>query len=207
MKEIVLLCDGEFPERPELVALMKKLPVVCCDGSAAKLLGICVTPCAIVGDMDSLSSDLQEQYASLIHRVSEQDSNDLYKAFRWCLKQGYEKIHILGATGLREDHMLGNMSLCDQLAREYSELEFIVYSGYGCFVHVKSGRTSFKTYRGQVISIFDWKAEARITSQGLDFGLNKLCLKNLSSGTLNRASGDEMVLEVEGGELMVFLSY
>ena len=50
-------------------------------------------------------------YTALIHRETEQETNDLSKAFRYCLKRGWKKLFILGATGKREDHTMGNISL------------------------------------------------------------------------------------------------
>ena len=47
----------------------------------------------------------------MIVHVTEQETNDLNKAFRYCLANGWTDIVILGATGKREDHTLGNIGL------------------------------------------------------------------------------------------------
>ena len=68
-------------------------------------------PEAIVGDLDSLSPEIAERFADRLYQDSEQDTNDLTKAVRWCIDKGYEEIVILGATGKREDHTIANISL------------------------------------------------------------------------------------------------
>ncbi len=50
----------------------------------------------IVGDGDSLLPDIKERYASLIHSEAEQETNDLSKAFRFCLSQERKRITIMG---------------------------------------------------------------------------------------------------------------
>ena len=68
-------------------------------------------PDAIVGDGDSLPEALKQQYAHLLHLEDEQDYNDMTKATRFCMQRGARKIAYIGATGKREDHTLGNISL------------------------------------------------------------------------------------------------
>lgn len=59
----------------------------CCDGAANTYLRFGKMPAAIVGDGDSLLPEIKERYVHLIHRETEQDTNDLSKAFRFCLSQ------------------------------------------------------------------------------------------------------------------------
>ncbi len=61
--------------------------------------------------MDSIPGDLREKYAGKIITIKDQEINDLTKAVYFAQNVGQEEIVILGATGLREDHTLGNISL------------------------------------------------------------------------------------------------
>ena len=108
----VIVADGSFPvhEIP-LGYLEKASKIVCCDGSAESLIKAGFEPDAIVGDMDSLSAELAGKYKDKIFRDSGQDTNDLTKAVTWCTKKNYTDLVIVGATGKREDHTLGNISL------------------------------------------------------------------------------------------------
>ena len=79
----VIVANGNFPVHPAPLSFLKnKLPVVCCDGAVRKLLHAGGMPTVIVGDCDSLTEDEKQQYASIICKISEQDTNDLTKAVR-----------------------------------------------------------------------------------------------------------------------------
>ena len=111
---IVILADGNYPTATYPLQLLKEADyVVCCDASVLKLQGI--SPSYIVGDMDTLSAGNAEKYKDIIHKSSCQETNDQTKAFSFALGLVPEgccaDIHILGTTGGREDHTLGNISL------------------------------------------------------------------------------------------------
>ena len=110
--QTIILADGDFPSSSLAKEWLRECPyVVCCDGAVNTYLRFGKMPAAIVGDGDSLLPEIKERYVHLIHRETEQDTNDLSKAFRFCLSQGRRDITIMGATGKREDHTLGNISL------------------------------------------------------------------------------------------------
>lgn len=107
--DAVILANGAFPTAEEPLRLLREAPyVVCCDG-AARHWPQCD---AIVGDGDSVPEELR----SRLIQIDEQEDNDLTKATRYCLSRGMRRIAYLGATGLREDHTLGNISLMARYA-------------------------------------------------------------------------------------------
>ena len=85
----IILANGSFPERPALLAMLREAErVVCCDGAALSLLKFGRIPDAVVGDLDSLPAPPKE-LDGRIFRVSEQETNDLAKAFRHCVRNGW----------------------------------------------------------------------------------------------------------------------
>ena len=50
LPEVVILADGNFPRTCSAVEMLKRLPIVCCDGATGKLLRHGYKPHAIVGD-------------------------------------------------------------------------------------------------------------------------------------------------------------
>ena len=60
--DAVVLANGEFPRNELPLSLLRSgLPVVCCDGAAAKSLDAGIMPTAVVGDGDSLPKALKER--------------------------------------------------------------------------------------------------------------------------------------------------
>ena len=138
MNSVVILCNGAFPTQPYPLHLLDSAEgVVCCDGALVKWLERTPSarPLMVVGDMDSLPKELQERFSSCIFHETEQDYNDLTKAMRWVLREHPEvsEITILGATGLREDHTIGNLGLLMEYTRmfELGERRVSMVSDYG----------------------------------------------------------------------------
>jgi thiamine pyrophosphokinase len=200
----VILANGDFPSSARaLAALRRAARIVCCDGAAVKLRKAGLEAAAIVGDLDSLPASERRAQAGRVVRDSGQDDNDLSKAFRYCLRQGWREILFLGATGLREDHALGNISLLADFAREASVR---MLTDHGEFVPVlKSGRLACRP--GQAISIFSLDPATAVTSRGLAYPLRSLRLSRWWQATLNSATGREFSLGFKGGPLLVYLAY
>ncbi len=206
MKSYIILADGEFPKHPVAVELLRSASgIVCCDGSAAKLIEKGFAPDAIVGDMDSLNSDFQQQYREIIHRDPDQETNDLTKAFEYTLTLSPDKIHILGATGLREDHTLGNISLLASYS-EKTRIPLEMYTDYGKFFSIE-GDVEISIKKGDQISLFALDPRTRIISEGLKFPLREVIFDSWWKGTLNEASSNLVKLSINEGKVIVFQPY
>ena len=110
--EAVILGNGDYPSHPYPLNVLRQAPyVVCCDGAADEYIRHGFLPDAIIGDGDSLSSENREKLATIFHQIKDQETNDQTKAVRFLKAQGKRQIAIIGGTGKREDHTLGNISL------------------------------------------------------------------------------------------------
>lgn len=201
-KAVVILANGSFPGTDIPLGYLNNADrIVCCDGSVEALLNYGLEPWAIVGDMDSISDDLKRRFEDRIHHSADQLTNDLTKAVRYCLINDITDVIILGATGQREDHTVGNISLL----ADYSEsLSVMIVSDYGFFIPVMSGRR-ISSWQGQQISVFSVDKGSRITSVNLKYPLCDTELKNWWMGTLNESSSDHFILKFDSGRVIVFL--
>jgi thiamine pyrophosphokinase len=148
-----------------------------------------------VGDLDSLPADLRLLYADRLHHIAEQESNDLTKAVRYASGAGHREALILGATGLREDHTLGNISLLLDYANIMDRIEML--TDYGLFTPVRRNAV-FETQPGRQVSIFAPRPGVRITSSGLRWPLNDRLLDTWWQGSLNEALSNEFSIAVSG---------
>lgn len=199
MLEAVILANGNFPNSPETLETLNHASYVCCcDGAAEKLIAYGRIPNAIVGDGDSLSEEIRKEYKAIIHIIKEQEFNDLTKATRFCISQGAKKITYLGATGQREDHTLGNISLLSFYHEEFG-IEVSMLTDYGVFQTGNSGFTEFRSFPGQQISIFNISCST-IISEGLRW--QTYAYKQLWQGTLNEATGHSFTLKTDGNYIV-----
>jgi len=200
----VILADGSFPEHEIPLGYLRNAEkIICCDGSADQLVKAGFIPYAIVGDLDSVSKNVSDKYSDRLFLEDDQETNDLTKAVRWCIGKNYKDLVILGATGKREDHTIGNISLLIEYA---SEAEVIMVTDAGIIrPFLKSCK--FSSVQGQNVSIFSVNPETEITSRGLVYPLVRKKLRNWWEATLNEASGDRVELEFSGGSVIVFLKF
>lgn len=204
MEKTVILADGRFPEHEiPLRYLTKAERIVCCDGAVKALIRSGLQPFAIVGDCDSLTPDIIGKYQEIIFRIDEQETNDLTKSVNWCLERGYNDLIILGATGKREDHTIGNISLLTEYAKSAN---VIMVTDSGIFQPVLKTET-FISFPGQYISVFSINPETEITSVGLKYPLLKRKLRNWWEATLNESDGESFTLQFTGGPLIVFMKF
>ena len=203
MKKVdaIILANGDYPSADVPVQLLKEAPyVVCCDGGANEYIEKGYTPDIIIGDGDSLSEENRRLYADLIHHNPDQETNDQTKAIQFLLSQGKKRIAIVGATGKREDHTIGNISLLMEYMR--MGVEVCMYTDYGVFVPCKD-TCVFECRPGQQVSIFNFTAK-RLKSKGLAYPIYDFT--SWWQGTLNRCTDASFTIEAEG-EYLVFLNY
>ena len=196
---IVILADGNYPTAKYPLSLLRDADyIICCYASVLKLKDI--APNYIVGDMDTLPAEYKAQYRDIIVQSSCQETNDQTKAFRWVLDNlsNVGSIYILGATGEREDHTIGNISLLTEYARSYDldamgiTLEMV--SDYSTIFAI-TDTCEMECGEGRKVSIFSPDNSLRIKSQGLEWPTDDVVFDNWWKATLNRASQDNVRLE------------
>ena len=199
----VLLANGLFPTHAKPLALLRNASrIVCCDGAANTLLTQepALSPIAIVGDGDSLSACAREKWSARCVRYDCQETNDLEKAFRYCLQQGWTDLMILGATGKREDHTLGNLALLAAFSHEAK----VCMVTDDCLITPVARETTLTCAPQQPVSFIACDPRVQLTVEGVHYPVRELVLSQWSTATLNRATGDSIRVMPSGGTVLVF---
>ena len=190
----VVVANGLFPTHPiPLSVLHEAKYIVCCDGAANDFISNFGIPDAIVGDCDSISPENKIRFQDRLYPDPDQYTNDLTKAVNFCISRGIKDIIIIGATGKREDHTLGNISL---LAEYRLRVSVIMITDYGRFTPIHN-ETTFASRAGQQVSIFCIDSKP-ITLTGLKYPLENVLLTNWWEGTLNESLGQEFTVSTQG---------
>ena len=205
-RTVVIICDGQFPKTEYPRYLMKTADfTICCDGALTKYLrhsknifGFERRPDMVIGDMDTLPAAMQKKHADIIIKETEQEHNDQTKAVRWALKNipDIDHIYILGATGGRIDHTIGNASLLMEYTRlfDLGEIGITMVSDNGTAFAVND-TIEFDCGIGRQVSIFSPDNSLRIKSSGLEYPTDEVVFDNWWKATLNKASSDTVRLE------------
>lgn len=199
--EAVILGNGDYPSHPYPLNVLRQAPyVVCCDGAADEYIRHGFLPDAIIGDGDSLSPENREKFATIFHQVKDQETNDQTKAVRFLKAQGKQQIAIIGGTGKREDHTLGNISLLTDYMQEGLKVRMI--TDHGIFIPACNTQV-FTSEPGQQVSIFNFGAKG-LKAEGLIYPLSDF--NNWWQGTLNETSGTKFRIQAIG-MYIIFLNF
>ena len=192
--DAVILANGTFPSHPIPLGIVHHaVHLIACDGA----IRLAPQAEAVVGDGDSVPPE----YHDRLILIEEQEDNDLTKATRHCLAQGWQRIAYLGCTGKREDHTLGNIGLLMRYFRDMG-VEGVMFTDQGVFTPARGDRT-FPSWPRQQVSIFNFGCH-QIRSEGLRW--NSYAFEEWWQGTLNEALGDQFTLSADG-YYMVFQTY
>ena len=200
----VILANGDFPKHDiPLELLYNAEQIVCCDGATQSLLDVGLKPHFIIGDLDSISEDIKKEFSNILVYSAEQETNDLTKAVQFCIENNRKEITILGATGKREDHTLGNLSL---LVDYVEKTDVQRLTDYGIFTPLLKTST-LESYRGQQVSIFSMTPETVFTFHHLRYPVRNRRLDCWWQGTLNEAENNRFKIEFDKGKVLVFRGY
>ena len=205
-KTVVIICDGQFPKTEYPRYLIRTADfIICCDGAlrkfmrnSAAIFGEERLPDLVTGDMDTLPASWQKKYADIIVKEAEQEHNDQTKAVRWALNNisGIGNIYLLGSTGGRADHTIGNLSLLMEYTLMFdlggTVIEAVADEGT---MFAVNDTVEFDCGTGRSVSIFSPDKSLNIKSTGLEYQTDGVIFDNWWKATLNRASQDNVRLE------------
>ena len=200
----IILANGNFPSHKiPLDFLFNAEQIICCDGATQNLLNVGLKPDFIIGDLDSISEEIKFEYSSILLHCAEQETNDLTKAINFCIENNRTEITILGATGKREDHTLGNLSLLSDYAKR---VKVQLLTDDGIFTPLLKSNT-LESYPGEQVSIFSLNPETVFTFHHLHYPVENRKLTSWWQGTLNEANSNFFKINFNTGNVLVFRKY
>ena len=180
--------------------------LIACDGAWRTAISLGRVPDIVVGDGDSIGPDGRAELARRnipIAALSEQDTNDLCKAFRYAVDSFPDEndVSILGATGLREDHSIGNIFHLVDFAEALrcrrtgdAHAKIAMATDHGVFEPVLPPGGSWESAPDHPVSVFAPQPGTEMTSEGLRWPLDGVAFDSLWRGTLNRTVGGSFAI-------------
>ncbi|MBE6044134.1 thiamine diphosphokinase [Clostridium thermopalmarium] len=114
--KVVIVSGGKAPSYDIVKQELKGSScLICADSGANCLYEYNISPNIIVGDLDSINHDALDFFVkkniNIIKYPREKDFTDTEAAVDKAIELGAREITILGATGSRIDHILGNIGI------------------------------------------------------------------------------------------------
>tara|TARA_B100001758_G_C18299958_1_gene551776 strand:- start:18 stop:650 length:633 start_codon:yes stop_codon:yes gene_type:complete len=202
----LIIADGHWPEEEIWRPLVKNANhVVACDGAAHQCLENHVEIQTIIGDMDSLSKEIQSQIQTettvQFLRQDGQDENDLVKALKWVKNRGASSIEVIGIEGGDLAHQFAALfALCEiptnaRLHTSKSTIELLSKEGYkNCSIE-----------KGTLFSLFSIGDVQGIQITGAKWNLKDGTLHPGTQGLHNQTQDECLEIEFTSGQLLLFL--
>jgi len=201
--KVVLFINGDAPK--SLPDLEKYTFIACTDGAFhyLKRLGFPLQKLDFIsGDFDSHSGADEEVYEDKFIYTPDQNKTDFHKALDIILDKGYQNIDVFGGSGGEQDHFLGNLTVAYSFKEKLNIKFYDEFSEY--FFVPKS--VVLKNVKDKLISLYPFPIVENITTKGLNWSLNDENLSVITRiGTRNFATEDEVFIEYEKGDLLVFI--
>ena len=200
----LLALDGELPSYATLRDLVAAhSPIVAADGAALQLRREEIRPDIIVGDLDTIGEAVSDSFFKDV-RIVRDESREEYdggKALRTLIDEGHDRVTVIGAGGGMIDHVLNNFSL---IARVADRLRIRVVDDR-CIGYIVVGDTlTIPTREDERISLIPLPT-ARLGTTGLFWELEGQLLSiGHAEGASNRTVGDQVVVRVDEGKVVVF---
>ena len=188
--------------------------IIAVDGGLAALSRLKLKPDAIVGDFDSVAEDILAEYKSSSDNITweihkpEKDETDTELALNTAIGLGCSKLVLLGATGGRMDHFIGNLHLLYACLKKGVEAAIVDEKNW--ITVIDKGRTFLaETLWGKYISFLPLCGEVKkITLTGFKYPLYE---KDIDLGTSlcisNELTGEVGTIEFASGTLICIQSH
>ena len=201
--------DGDFAER--LIMSSGFEVIIAADRGMDFLYEHKITPDIIVGDFDSVKNEalsyFKEKGMSDIHVLNpEKDDTDSECALQIALDHGADHIIIIGATGTRIDHVLGNISLLWKAMSEGKRAELLDTHNRIRMIDNELEIEKNKQY-GKYVSIIPVCKNNKITLEGFKYPLKDYTFEGFNTlGISNEIVDDIAKITVNEGQYIVIES-
>ncbi|MDC8098960.1 thiamine diphosphokinase [Chryseobacterium rhizosphaerae] len=201
--KVLLFINGDAPKslpNPENYGL-----IACTDGAFhyLKRMGFPLDKLDFIsGDFDSHSGSDEDMYQEKFILTLDQDKTDFHKALEIIIEKGFSDIDVFGGSGGEQDHFLGNLSVAYTF-KDRMSLRF--YDEFSEYYFIPKNVT-LKGVKNKMISLYPFPSADNITTKGLNWPLAKGNLSITTRiGTRNFAVEEEVSVEYESGDLLIFV--
>lgn len=204
MKACIIIANGDKPSKQNINYLKKNgvKTIIAADGGANSCYKLGIVPQYIIGDFDSISSDVFNHLKnkSEFLKYTRQNDTDVEKALKFVIKKKYETVYLLGGTGDRLDHSICNLGI---VIKFFSKIRVIIIHGK-TILFPYADNVVLESTPDETVSLYAFNSKTRITSSGLKYPLrNARLLFGEKESTSNVALSDSFELKISGGIVFV----
>ena len=205
MTRTFILANGKPPSKRLFQKFLASADwFICADGGANTAARFGHAPDLIIGDLDSTEKETLAIFSHVaVKKLKDQNSTDLEKALTLAVRKKCKEIVIMGATGGRLDHAIGNLSALAKFSRK-AHITFI--DDTGKFIAVNHS-LKFDIPIGTIISLLPLSRCSGIVTKGLKWNLRNESLElGVRESTSNVIVSSPAIIKVKKGNLIAFVA-
>lgn len=202
MKTALIVGNGEV--NPETLKELPKNPyIICADGGMRHIKKLGLYADIIIGDMDSIDTDISEENA--IRYPVRKDFTDSEIAVDYAIEKGFSEVVMVGFTGTRMDHTLTNIFLLKKLSD--NGIKAYIKDFYNT-IYFAEKENIISGEVGDIISIIPVGGDIfGVTTKGLDYPLSFETLEfSKSRGVSNVMTQKTCTITIEKGMALIIKS-
>lgn len=151
--------------------------IICADGGANYAMQHKIIPDVIIGDLDSISPDVQQYLQSrktlFIPYPKEKDFTDTELALQYALKQSIDQIIIVGIMGDRFDHLFANIMHIAHIAKNSQPAKEILIMNGNQEIFIINKQKNIVGKKNDLLSLIPLRDNCKkITTKGLKYQLD-----------------------------------
>lgn len=210
VKRCIIIANGDISDYNWHKSQLRETDfIVCADGGTRHAVLMGIVPNVVLGDFDSLSSEvkcaLSETKCQFYEYPEEKDMTDTELALKYCLERNPEEVILLGALGTRFDHSLASVLLLSGVSshigvKVVNEQNEIMILKEKLYLHGSPG---------DIVSIIPLSKDLNgVSTRGLKYMLRNetLCL-GTSRSVSNEMVGAEALIEIKEGVALVIRAW
>ena len=156
----------------------------------------------ISGDFDSHTGIDEGVYQDKFIYTPDQDKTDFEKSLEIIEKRGFNEVDVYGGSGGEMDHFLGNLTVAFKFKEDLKITFFDEYSKYFFAPNI----LVLNEVKNKLISLYPFPSATNVSTTGLNWSLQNETLDITNRiGTRNFAKEDQVSIEFETGNLVVFI--
>lgn len=181
--------------------------LICADGGANHIYNMNLLPHYIIGDLDSINSEIIKYYEECNVKFekfpSKKDETDSEICIYLAQKLKAKEIHLIGALGGRIDHAIANINLLYNI-RKKNIIPKIISEKEDMYIAINE-EIIVSGSKGNIISVIPINGDAKgVTLENLEYPLNDYEMKfSVPLGISNVMISDKCNIKVKNGSLLV----
>jgi thiamine pyrophosphokinase len=204
-----IICNGKLENYDISKEKLQQVDfIICADGGTRHAYHMNIIPDMIIGDMDSSKDEYIEYYRNkdvpIIKYSSDKDKTDTQICLEYAMEK-YDEIILLGATGSRLDHTLGNVSIL-RLAADKGITAYIIDENNE--IYVTKDCIRLEGNKGDIVSLLPLSGKVEgINLKGVLYPLQNAIMEiGNPYGVSNKFAETEVVLTIASGYMIVIKS-